>query len=88
MEVDEIKHRRHEMPRDWDIMVYCSCPNEFTSAHIALLLKSIGFTRIRPLQGGIDAWRKNNYPMKEWSATVTTTGNTARVSQPEMTTSN
>jgi 3-mercaptopyruvate sulfurtransferase SseA len=36
-----------------------------------LLLDRKGFTRVRPLKGGIDAWRKNNYPMEAWAATVT-----------------
>jgi len=30
---------------------------------VALLLKKKGINRIRPLQGGIDAWRKRGYPL-------------------------
>src|SRR5256714_10638853 len=59
----EIEHRHHEFPRDRDIIVYCSCPNEATAARVALLLQRRGFTRVRPLLGGIDAWREQNYPM-------------------------
>src|SRR5438874_7121243 len=61
--LDEIEHRHHEFPRDRDIVVYCSCPNEATAARVALLLQRRGFTRVRPLLGGIDAWREQNYPM-------------------------
>ena len=61
--MDEIEKRHHEIPRDRDIIVYCSCPNEVTSARVALLLHRKGFTRVRPLLGGIDAWREQNYPM-------------------------
>ncbi|HWU37227.1 MAG TPA: efflux RND transporter periplasmic adaptor subunit, partial [Candidatus Acidoferrum sp.] len=43
--------------------VYCSCPNEVTSARVALSLQRRGFTRVRPLLGGIDAWRAQNYPV-------------------------
>ena len=69
---NEIANRHHEFPRDRDIVVYCSCPNEVTSARVALLLQRQGFTRVRPLLGGIEAWRKQNYPMATWTATVTT----------------
>jgi rhodanese-related sulfurtransferase len=31
---------------------------------VALLLRKQGITRIRPLQGGLDAWRKHGYPMQ------------------------
>jgi rhodanese-related sulfurtransferase len=30
---------------------------------VALLLKKNGFKRIRPLQGGLDAWRERGYPL-------------------------
>ena len=46
-----------------DIVLYCSCPNEVTSARIAWLLRRKGIDRVRPLLGGIDAWRARNYPM-------------------------
>jgi rhodanese-related sulfurtransferase len=31
---------------------------------VALLLRKQGITRIRPLQGGLDAWRNLGYPME------------------------
>src|SRR5213083_705917 len=61
--LDEVEARRHEFPHDRDIIVYCSCPNEATAARVALLLQRHGFTRVRPLLGGINAWREQNYPM-------------------------
>ena len=51
-----------EIPRDRDIILYCSCPNEVSSARVALLLQRKGISRVRPLLGGIDAWRERNYP--------------------------
>jgi rhodanese-related sulfurtransferase len=62
--LDEVEQRRHEFPHDRDIVVYCSCPNEATAAKVALLLQRHGFTRVRPLLGGIDAWREGNHPME------------------------
>jgi membrane protein DedA with SNARE-associated domain/rhodanese-related sulfurtransferase len=64
---------KHEFPRDREIIVYCDCPNEESSAKTALILRRKGFTRVRPLLGGIEAWRKGNYPTAIWSKTVATT---------------
>jgi rhodanese-related sulfurtransferase len=30
---------------------------------VALLLRKNGIKKIRPLQGGLDAWRKRGYPL-------------------------
>jgi membrane protein DedA with SNARE-associated domain/rhodanese-related sulfurtransferase len=62
--LEDLEKRSNEFPRDRDIIVYCSCPNEVSSARVALLLQRKGFTRVRPLLGGIDAWREQNYPME------------------------
>jgi rhodanese-related sulfurtransferase len=62
MTMDEVQLRHQEIPRDRDIILYCSCPNEVSSARIALQLHRKGITRVRPLSGGIDAWRERNYP--------------------------
>ena len=62
MTMDEVEQRQQEIPRDRDIILYCSCPNEVSSARVALLLHRKGISRVRPLLGGIDAWRERNYP--------------------------
>jgi membrane protein DedA with SNARE-associated domain/rhodanese-related sulfurtransferase len=62
MTMEDLKTHQSEIPRDRDIILYCSCPNEVSSARMALLLQRNGFTRVRPLLGGIDAWREKNYP--------------------------
>jgi rhodanese-related sulfurtransferase len=64
MTMDEIDHRQQEIPRDRDIILYCSCPNEVSSARAALRLQRRGFSRVHPLLGGIDAWRERKYPME------------------------
>jgi membrane protein DedA with SNARE-associated domain/rhodanese-related sulfurtransferase len=62
---DDIEKRQGEIPRDREIVVYCACPNEVTSARVALMLRKKGFTRVRPLLGGIDAWREQKLPMEK-----------------------
>ena len=44
------------VPVDGEVIVYCACPNEATAVKVAQRLQKLGFTRIRPLLGGIDAW--------------------------------
>jgi membrane protein DedA with SNARE-associated domain/rhodanese-related sulfurtransferase len=57
--MDDIKAGQVEIPRDREVIVYCSCPNEVTAARVALMLRRSGFSRVRPLLGGIDAWRQS-----------------------------
>ena len=63
MRTDEIRERAQELPRGQDIVLYCSCPNETTSARVALQLKREGIIHVRPLQGGIEEWRALGLPM-------------------------
>ena len=64
LRVNEVEQRHQEIPRDREVVVYCSCPNEVSSARVALLLQRKGITRVRPLLGGIEAWRELKYPLK------------------------
>ena len=41
---------------DSEVVVYCACPNEASAVTLARKLRSLGFKRVRPLHGGIDAW--------------------------------
>ncbi|MGC3974109.1 MAG: VTT domain-containing protein [Nitrospira sp.] len=62
--LEDIEHRHQEIPRDRDIVLYCSCPNEVSSARTAFLLKKKGIHRVRPLEGGLDAWRERQFPVE------------------------
>ncbi len=42
--------------RDHEIVAYCACPNDAGAVKVAGLLRERGFTHVRPLAGGIDAW--------------------------------
>jgi membrane protein DedA with SNARE-associated domain/rhodanese-related sulfurtransferase len=45
-----------DLPRDRDIILYCTCPSEASAARVAKILMNQGFRRVRPLHGGLDAW--------------------------------
>jgi rhodanese-related sulfurtransferase len=46
------------------VIVYCACPNEASAALIAKRLIQQGYSRVRPLQGGIDAWIAAGYAVE------------------------
>jgi len=61
---EELEQRHQDIPRDRDVILFCACPNEATAAKMALMLKRKGISRVRPLAGGIDAWRELDYPLE------------------------
>lgn len=48
-----------------EIVLYCSCPNEITSARAALRLKRHGVKRVRPLEGGFPVWKELGFPIED-----------------------
>jgi rhodanese-related sulfurtransferase len=56
-----------DVPRDRELVIYCSCPNEVSAAKAAQLLMSLGYRRVRPLQGGLDAWDAAGYTLERLS---------------------
>jgi membrane protein DedA with SNARE-associated domain/rhodanese-related sulfurtransferase len=66
--LEEIDARHAEIPRDRDVIVYCSCPNELSSARMALKLQRLGIQRVRPLLGGIEVWHARRFPVVPRSA--------------------
>jgi membrane protein DedA with SNARE-associated domain/rhodanese-related sulfurtransferase len=61
--MEELEGRIDEIPRDRDVVLYCTCPNEATSAMTALRLRQLGITRVRPLAGGYFARRQRGFPL-------------------------
>ena len=60
------QYQGFSIPRDWmdhDVVLYCSCPHESTSARVAQALEERGVKRVRPLEGGVKAWRDLGYPV-------------------------
>ena len=53
-----------DLPRDREIILYCTCPNEVSAAEAAKLLMNHGFTRVRPLHGGLEAWIAAGYDVE------------------------
>jgi membrane protein DedA with SNARE-associated domain/rhodanese-related sulfurtransferase len=54
------------LPRDRDVILYCTCPSEETSAKVALQLHRFGISRVRPLRGGFEGWRDAGLPLVDY----------------------
>ncbi len=63
----ELEKRCDLLPRDIDVILYCTCPNDETSAHLAKRLQKLGVHRVRPLRGGFEAWRDAGLPLLEYN---------------------
>jgi membrane protein DedA with SNARE-associated domain/rhodanese-related sulfurtransferase len=61
---EHIEFQREDIPRNQQIVVYCNCPNEATSARVAMQLRRRGLRFARPLKGGLDGWRELNLPLE------------------------
>jgi rhodanese-related sulfurtransferase len=63
MDPSDLEDRDPEIPREREIVLYCTCPNEVTSARVALSLHRRGIWRVRPLDGGLQGWRAAGFPV-------------------------
>jgi membrane protein DedA with SNARE-associated domain/rhodanese-related sulfurtransferase len=63
---NELKQHSEIIPRDRDVILYCTCPSEETSAKLALQLHKMGVYRVRPLRGGFDGWKQAGYPLVDY----------------------
>src|SRR5208282_2189138 len=60
---DDLAERHQEIPRDRDVVLFCSCPSEASAAKTALKLHKLGIERVRPLRGGYDEWKRLGFPL-------------------------
>jgi membrane protein DedA with SNARE-associated domain/rhodanese-related sulfurtransferase len=59
--LQDVAQHLKDLPRDRDIILYCTCPSEASAARVAKILMNHGFKRVRPLHGGLDAWVAAGY---------------------------
>jgi rhodanese-related sulfurtransferase len=61
------RHPGHDgrtlIPRDSEVVLYSAIPHDLTSARVALELRRLGFDRVRPLAGGLQAWHERGFPL-------------------------
>jgi membrane protein DedA with SNARE-associated domain/rhodanese-related sulfurtransferase len=64
LQVQDVARHLGELPRDREIILYCTCPNEASAAKAARLLMNNGFSQVRPLKGGLEAWIEAGYTVE------------------------
>ncbi len=67
---DKLVETSDAIPRDRDIVLYCTCPSEATAAKMALNLRKLGIYRVRPLRGGFDTWKRLGFPLEDFEPAV------------------
>ncbi|WP_284343849.1 DedA family protein/thiosulfate sulfurtransferase GlpE [Dyella mobilis] len=56
-----VEQQLEQVSIDREVVIYCSCPNEVSAAKAAKGLMVLGYRRVRPLLGGLDAWADAGY---------------------------
>lgn len=80
--VQDAARHLSELPRDREIILYCTCPNEASAAKVARLLMNAGFRRVRPLKGGLEAWIEAGYSVEAFSLPAHTGTDPSPTPQP------
>lgn len=57
------QYRDVDLVIDREVILYCADPGERHSARVALALRGRGFEHVRPLAGGLQAWRDCGFPV-------------------------
>ena len=68
IDLAELDRRRGELPAELEIVFYCSCPNEASAAVAAKRLMEVGYSRVRPLAGGLEGWAAAGFPVERRGA--------------------
>lgn len=55
--LDELDRRHATIPRGRELVLYCACPGDVSSALAAVKLHRRGFEQVRVLEGGLGAWQ-------------------------------
>jgi rhodanese-related sulfurtransferase len=63
---DEVQANPSLLPKERDLIVYCTCPSDKTSRIILHRALAFGFLRIKFLKGGLDGWRANGFPVEPY----------------------
>ena len=68
---EEVLDNPSLIPKDKDVVVYCTCPSDKTSRMVLQRAQTLGFSRIRFLRGGLAAWKRLGFPVEPYTGTFT-----------------
>jgi len=62
----EVLDKPSLIPRDKDVVLYCTCPGDKTSRTVLRRALLLGFSRIKLLRGGLSAWKAKGYSVERY----------------------
>jgi rhodanese-related sulfurtransferase len=68
---EEVLDKPNLIPKDKDVVVYCTCPSEKTSRRVLRRALALGFSRVKFLSGGLAAWKGLGFPVEPFRGTLT-----------------
>ena len=54
------------IPKDEDVVVYCTCEGDKTSREVVHQARMLKFMRLKLLRGGLAAWKSKGYPVQKY----------------------
>lgn len=64
---EDVRANPSLLPKESDLVVYCTCPSDKTSRIILRRALATGFLRIKFLKGGLDGWRTKGFPVEPYT---------------------
>jgi rhodanese-related sulfurtransferase len=64
---EDVRANPSLLPKESDLVVYCTCPSDKTSRIILRRALAMGFLRVKFLKGGLDGWRTKGFPVEPYT---------------------
>jgi rhodanese-related sulfurtransferase len=55
------------IPKDREVIVYCTCPSDKTSRRILRKARAMQLSRVKFLKGGLEAWKAKGFPVAPYN---------------------
>lgn len=68
---DDVLKSPNIIPKDKDVVFYCTCPSDKTSRMVLGRALTLGFSRVKLLRGGLAGWKEMGLPVEPFRGTVT-----------------
>ncbi len=65
----EIEENADLIPRDREVIVYCTCPSDATARSVSERAQAMHYTRVKFLRGGLESWKQKGYPVEPYTQT-------------------
>jgi rhodanese-related sulfurtransferase len=62
----DVEENPRLIPRDKDLVVYCTCPSDKTSREILKKALALDIFRVKFLEGGLAGWKAKGYPVEPY----------------------